>query len=183
LGIVKENHGELREALKVAIEIEKSKAPPDVEEHDRGHGRLEIRKYWWVKAEEDMREYLEREFGWPDVRWYGKVRRERTLLFQGKCSSEEVIVIYGGGRGLNPTPRELSRWVRGHWEIENSGFWVLDVTYNEDRNNARKVGRPLHAIRCAAINVIRLQGFRYIPDGRRAASARPDRGLAWLYNC
>jgi hypothetical protein len=38
-----------------------------------------------------------------------------------------VIVIYGGGRGLNPTPRELSRWVRGHWEIENSGFWVLDV--------------------------------------------------------
>jgi hypothetical protein len=94
LGIVKENHGELREALKVAIEIEKSKAPPDVEEHDRGHGRLEIRKYWWVKAEEDMREYLEREFGWPDVRWYGEVRRERTLLFQGKCSSEEVIVIY-----------------------------------------------------------------------------------------
>jgi hypothetical protein len=49
------------------------------------------------------------------------------LLFQGKCSSEEVIVIYGGGRGLNPTPKELSRWVRGHWEIENSGFWVLDV--------------------------------------------------------
>jgi hypothetical protein len=55
LGIVKENHGELREALKVAIEIEKGKAPPDVIEHDRGHGRLEIREYWWVKAEEDMR--------------------------------------------------------------------------------------------------------------------------------
>jgi hypothetical protein len=52
---VKENHGELREALKVAIEIEKGKAPPDVIEHDRGHGRLEIREYWWVKAEEDMR--------------------------------------------------------------------------------------------------------------------------------
>jgi len=80
------------------------------------------------------------------------------------------MAIYGEGRGL-------SRWVRGHWEIENGVF------YNEDRNNAHKVGRPLHAIRCAAINVIRLQGFQYIPDGHRAASAHPDRGLAWLYNC
>jgi len=159
----------------VGVGIEKGMAPPDVVEFDRGHGRLEVREYWWVKADKDI--------SWPDVRWYGKVRRERTLLYKGKRSIEEVMAIYGGGRGLNPSPKELSRWVRGHWEIENGVFWVLDVSYNEDRNNARKVGRPLHAIRCAAINVIRLQGFQYIPDGHRAASARPDRGLAWLYNC
>jgi hypothetical protein len=34
-----------------------------------------------------------------------------------------------------------------------------------------------------ALNVIRQQGFRYVPDGHRAASARPDRGLAWLGIC
>jgi hypothetical protein len=60
---------------------------------------------------------------------------------------------------------------------------VLDVTYQEDRNHARKVGWPLHAIRCVAINIIRQQGFCYVPDGHRAASARPDRGLAWLGIC
>lgn len=123
MGIVKENHGELREALIVGVGIEKGTAPPDVVECDHGHGRLEVRGYWWVKADKDMREYLEEEFGWPDVRWYGKVRSERTLLYKGKRSSEEVMVIYGGGRGLNPNPKELSRWVRGHWEIENRAFW------------------------------------------------------------
>jgi hypothetical protein len=34
-----------------------------------------------------------------------------------------------------------------------------------------------------AITIIRQQGFRSIPDGHRAASARPDRGLAWLGIC
>jgi len=78
------------------------------------------------------------------------------------------------------TPRQLSQWARGHWEIENCVFWVLDVTYQEDRSHARKIGGLLHTIRCMAINVIRRQGFRYVPDGRRSASARSDRGLAWL---
>jgi len=127
--------------------------------------------------------YLEQEFGWPEVRWYGRWRRRRALLYSGEWSTKEVVVIYGGKGGLNPTPQQLSRWVRGHWEIENGVFWVLDVTYQEDRNHARKVGRPLHAIRCVAINVIRQQGFFYVPDGHRAASARPDRGLAWLGIC
>ncbi|WP_160173284.1 hypothetical protein [Chloroflexus sp. MS-G] len=54
------------------------------------------------------------------------------------------------------------------------------MTYQEDRTHARTVGWPLHAIRCVAMNIIRRQGFRYIPDEHRAASARPDRGLVWL---
>ena len=58
----------------VGVGIEKGMAPPDVVEFDRGHGRLEVREYWWVKADKDI--------GWPDVRWYGKVRRERTLLYR-----------------------------------------------------------------------------------------------------
>ena len=105
----------------------------------------------------------------------GNVKKVQGLSRAYQCSN-----IDGETGGLNPTPQQLSRWVRGHWEIENGVFWVLDVTYQEDRNHARKVGRPLHAIRCMAINVIRQQGFCYVPDGHRAASARPDRGLVWL---
>ena len=86
--------------------------------------------------------------------------------------------IYGGKK--EATPRQLSQWERGHWQIENSVFCALDVTYQEDRSHARKIGGLLQTIRCMAINVIRHQRFRYVPDGRRSASARSDRGLAWL---
>jgi hypothetical protein len=176
---VKENHGEVRQALLEGIMAEKGASPPDFREWNRRHGRMEVREYWWVEADEAMKTYLEQEFGWPEVRWYGRVKRRRTRLHSEEWSTEEVIVIYGKKGGPNPTPQRLSQWVRGHWEIENGMFWVLDVTYQEDRNHARKVGWPLHAIRCVAINVIRQQGFRYIPDGHSAASARPDLGLAW----
>jgi len=30
------------------------------------------------------------------------------------------------------------------------------------------------------LNIMRRLGYRYIPDGHRAAAALPDRGLAWL---
>jgi hypothetical protein len=70
----------------------------------------------------------------------------------------------------------------GTWSLGDRKlcFLVLDVTYQEDRSHARKIGGLLHAIRCMAINVIRCQGFRYVPDGRRSASARSDRGFTWL---
>jgi predicted transposase YbfD/YdcC len=32
--------------------------------------------------------------------------------------------------------------VRGHWGIENSLHWVLDVTMNEDQNRSRKDNGP-----------------------------------------
>lgn len=181
--MVKENHGEVLEALIEGLEAERGESPPDWKEWDRRHGRLEVREYWWVKADPEMQAYLEQEYGWPAVCWYGRVRRRRTPLHRSEWSTEEVVVVYGTRRGPEPTPRQLSRWTRGHWEIENCVFWVLDVTYQEDQNPARKIARPLHAFRCAAINLIRLRGFSYVPDGQRAASARPDRGLAWLEMC
>jgi predicted transposase YbfD/YdcC len=172
---VKDNHARLREILLQDLLARKGAS---LKQKNRRHGRVEHREYWWVEADEEMRMYLERELGWPQVRWYGWVKRQRKRLRSGEWSEEEVVWIYGGEKEV--TPRQLSQWARGHWEIENCVFWVLDVTYQEDRSHARKIGGLLHTIRCMAINVIRRQGFRYVPDGRRSASARSDRGLAWL---
>lgn len=77
---MKENHGEVREALLEGIIAEKGASPPDIKEWNRRHGRIEVREYWWVEADEEMKRYLEQEFGWPEVRWYGRVRRRRALL-------------------------------------------------------------------------------------------------------
>lgn len=90
---------------------------------------------------------------------------------------EEHLVIYGSRHSDLPSAQQCRLWLRHHWEIENR---ILDVTYGEDRNHARKIALPLSKICCLVINVIRQQGYRYIPDGQRATSARSDHSLAWL---
>jgi predicted transposase YbfD/YdcC len=47
--------------------------------------------------------------------------------------------------------------VRGHWGIENSLHWVLDVTFREDDCRVRKdhVPENLSLVRRAALNLLR----------------------------
>ena len=128
-----------------------------------------------------METYLATEYGWQGVQVCGRVRRKRRPLHADTWQEvTEHIVIYGSRFAELPTAPQCSRWLRRHWEIENRVFWVLDVTYGEDRNHARKIALPLSKLRCMALNVIRQCGFRYIPDGHRAAAALDDRGLSWL---
>lgn len=169
------------EAVVFALERGRRGEPSDVVTYDKRHGRLEVREYRWMAVDEPLRGYLAQEYGWRDVRWCGCVRRSRRLLHEETWQTEEVVWTYQAPAELGVTPVQLSQWVRRHWQIENRVFWVLDVTYGEDRNHARRIGPPLHLLRSAAISLIRRRGFRYIPDGRRAASAHDHRGLAWLY--
>lgn len=181
--MLKRNQGEVWDAVTFALEQEKGGVPPDVTTCDKGHGRLEVREYWWMPVDEELRCYLAAEYGRREVRWCGRVRRAWRVLHEEQWRVEESIWIYQAQVALEVTPERLSRWTRCHWEIENRIFWVLDVTYGEDRNHGRQIGPSLHFMRNAAISVIRRRGFRYVPDGRRAAAARDDRGLAWLHGC
>ena len=155
-------------------------APATYVETGKSHGRIEQREYWWIPSAE-LEPYLAETYGWTGIQLCGRVRRKRRALRATQWEEvEEHFVIYGSRQSDLPSAQQCSHWLRHHWEIENRIFWVLDVTYGEDRNHARKIALPLSKIRCLAINVIRQQGYRYIPDGQRAASARSDRGLAWL---
>jgi len=89
-------------------------------------------------------------------------------------------VVYGSRCSHLPTAPQCSQWLREHWSIENRVFGVLDVTYGEDRNPARGISVALSQLRCISLNIMRRLGYRYVPDGHRAAAALPERGLAWL---
>ena len=39
---------------------------------------------------------------------------------------------------LPPKVRSLAKYVRGHWKVENTLHWSLDVTFAEDTSRIRK---------------------------------------------
>ena len=43
---------------------------------------------------------------------------------------------------LPPKVRTLAKYVRGHWSVENSLHWSLDVTFAEDASRIRKGNGP-----------------------------------------
>ena len=60
--------------------------------------------------------------------------------------------------------KELARAVRGHWGIENTCHWVLDVTYREDESRIRE---KLLRENMAWLNrfAIGKPGDRFVPAG------------------
>ncbi|MCK6628958.1 MAG: hypothetical protein L6R45_27735 [Anaerolineae bacterium] len=55
------------------------------------------------------------------------------------------------------------------------------MSYDEDRRHGRKITPALSLFRNLAINLLRQEGYTYIPDGWRDLASQPDRGLHLLY--
>ncbi len=56
-----------------------------------------------------------------------------------------------------PQAQEAATIIRGHWQIENSLHWSLDVIMNDDLHRARKDNAPINfaALRRIALNIIK----------------------------
>ena len=67
----------------------------------------------------------------------------------------------------------LARAVRGHWGIENSLHWMLDVNFREDHSRVRMDNGPENfaIIRHLTLNVLKGDGSKNISIRRKRKKA------------
>ena len=147
---LKDNHPTLSEEVRLWLAAETARGRlPQPETVEKGHGRIEIRRY----ALSEQIEWLAPKPEWAGLRAVGRV--ESTRLSGGKTNTE---CRYDLCSFTDPT--RVAAAVRGHWGIENGQHWVLDVQFGEDDNRARRdhSAENLALVRRMALNVIRYNG-------------------------
>lgn len=148
---VKTNQAILYEEIKEYFsyaEKKEAKKLSTYETLEKNHGRIEKRKYW---ISSDIG-YLTGKEKWKNLKTIGKVESIREM--DEKRSFETRYYILD----QEMTAEEMSRIVRGHWGIENSLHWVLDVHFREDacKIKTEKAMQNLSLIRKICYNLMKL---------------------------
>lgn len=92
----------------------------------KGHGRIDTLTYYHLPLSESLA-----KFPWKGLRTVGVAIRSSEQ--QGKRSLDTRYYI----SSLEINVQRFSQAVRGHWQIENSLHWCLDVTFREDECRVR----------------------------------------------
>lgn len=131
---LKGNQGTLHEEVVQYIEEQKENNFAEVKAqrhttHEKGHGREETRTYVQMPAPKSLSGFGD----WKGLRSIGMVTRH--TVSKGKETTETRYYI----SSLPVEVKEFARAVRGHWGIENSCHWTLDMTFREDESRIRDV--------------------------------------------
>ena len=142
---------------------------------DKGHGRIEDRRVF-VSRDIDWLNGQRRfpgEHRFPKIAAVAKVETRTQLA--DRCRRETRYFIVS--RPM--TAEALAEAIRGHWLIENSLHWVLDVTFRDDLSRLRKGhgAKNMALVRHFALNLVRqVKDRRSIKLRRKHA----DRNLQYL---
>ena len=131
---------------------------------ETGHGREETRTYLQLPAPKSLPGFTL----WKGLKTIGLVTSR--CLRDGKETIEVRYYISSLAMGV----KRFARAARGHWGIENTCHWVLDVSYREDESRIRE-----EALRenFAWINRFTLSLLKQHPD--RASIAMKRRSSGW----
>lgn len=109
-----------------------TKAAEVFEVKESGHGRVETRRVYSLEAPD----WLYRKQEWSHLNSLIMVESKRELNDQ--VSTERRYYI----SSLIPNAKRAFDAVRGHWGIENSSHWILDVVFGEDDSRVRVGNAP-----------------------------------------
>ena len=142
-------------------------------QHDRGHGRVEIRTLKVVTVAAGIR--------FPHAAQAIQVTRKIRKRTSRKWRTETVYAV----TDLTPSQAradQLATWLRGHWAIEDRLHWVRDVTFGEDLSQVRIGSGPqvMATLRNLAITLHRLAGATNIAKALRHHARDVKRPLTLL---
>ena len=174
---LKGNQGTLREDIELFATEQKAKGFRDttVSRHetvDGDHGRIETRTY---TAFHDVA-WLQERHEWPGLQ--GFIMVESTREIGDKIERETRFYI----TSLLWFAAQLAPVVRGHWTIENSLHWILDMIFRDDECRVSTNHAPANftTIKHMALNLIRRAPGKDSFRLKRKIAAWDDEFLASL---
>jgi predicted transposase YbfD/YdcC len=175
---LKGNQGSLRDDVDLFIAEQKAKAFADTTisraetiDADNG-GRIETRT---VTVIHDV-EWLRKRHGWPGLNAIAMV--ESTRETKGVIEKDTRIYI----TSLVMLAHLLGPVIRGHWAIENSLHWVMDMIFRDDECRVRTNHAPANftTIKHMAHNLLRRPAGKDSFRLRRKTAGWDDAFLASL---
>jgi predicted transposase YbfD/YdcC len=164
---LKGNQGSLLDDVKMFIDdiiANGSKEDYDYfESTEKGHGRIEIRKCWSV----GNIEWLTHRHDWAGLTSVVAVESKR-IINEKESSERRYFISSHSGR----CSRELGRFVRDHWRIENELHWTLDVCFNEDSCRARTQNAAENLARIRRIALMMLKNEKTCKLGVKSKRAK-----------
>jgi predicted transposase YbfD/YdcC len=160
-------HEQIKQLFKQAIETHgKGLNMSSFNSRETNRGREEIRNYLMLT---DVTERIDPLQKWEKLTSIGMVESVRVVNEKTSVKIRYFI------SSLENDAQKLAEAIRGHWSIENSLHWVLDVAFKEDNSRIRKDNAPANfaVLRHIAVNIIS-------QNKSRKLSVRSKRFLATL---
>jgi predicted transposase YbfD/YdcC len=174
---LKGNQGSLRDDVDVFVAEQNAKDFQDttISRHqtvDGDHGRIETRTTTVIH---DVG-WLQDRHDWPGLNGIVMVESRREI--DGKIEHETRFYI----TSLRLRAAQLGAIVRGHWAIENSLHWVMDMIFRDDECRMRTNHAPANftTIKHMALNLLRNAKGKDSLRLRRKVAAWDDDFLANL---
>jgi predicted transposase YbfD/YdcC len=126
---LKGNQPEAKAEIHPLLETLAASRPPDLEQTEKGHGRLETRRCWMTGDVAG----LACRGQWSGLTSLALCERETLDLITGKVTIGRRFFV----TSLQPDAVLIARSVRQHWQVENNLHWRLDVIFREDLQRCR----------------------------------------------